>query len=443
MARAMRTTLLVVCLAVVSSGLTLLVWLWIYDGGLTTMTSAAGVFDSLGRITGLLGGYLLVIQVLLLIRLPFLERIAGFDRLTRLHRLVGLSCLYLILAHVVTITIGYAAPTHASLLAEFGRIVANYYGMVAALIGTIGIVVVAVTSFVVMRRRLPYETWYAIHLLAYVGITLTWFHETATGLDFIKNPWAATLWLGIYLLSLQLLLIFRILQPVIRHYAHRLKVLHVVEEGPGVTSLRIGGKHLDWLNAEAGQFFIWRFLTPGRRWQAHPFSLSAAPGDDSLRISAKAAGDFSRELASIPPGTPVVAEGPFGSLTASSRTHERALLIAGGIGITPLRALAETMSGDVILLYRAMSEADVIFREELDDLARHRNLTVHYLVGDHRARENRELLSAEHLRRLVPDIESRDVYLCGPPEMVDAIHKNLRSAGVPTMHIHTERFALG
>jgi ferredoxin-NADP reductase len=216
----------------------------------------------------------------------------------------------------------------------------------------------------------------------------------------------------------------------------------VTSEGPGVTSVRITGRHLDWLNAHSGQFFLWRFLTPGRRWEAHPFSLSAAPNGESLRITVKAVGDFSGRMGEIEPGTRLIAEGPFGSLTDKARTRDRVVLIAGGIGITPLRALLETMTGDVVLIYRVIGEADVIFREELEALAKKRRFTIHYVIGDHRLPKYRGLLSPAHLRRLVPDIVTREIYVSGPPAMVNALEHNVRNLGVPRRFIHVEQFAL-
>ena len=147
-------------------------------------------------------------------------------------------------------------------------------------------------------------------------------------------------------------------------------------------------------------------------------------------------------MRSIPVGTRVVAEGPYGAFTESVRRRGKALLIAGGIGITPVRALAETMDGDLCVIYRVLSEEDIVFGDELTELVERRGLTVRYVVGDHLSEEGRDLLSTAHLRELVPDIVERDVFLCGPPAMVAAIEGDVRRAGVPRRSLHVERFAL-
>jgi ferredoxin-NADP reductase len=138
----------------------------------------------------------------------------------------------------------------------------------------------------------------------------------------------------------------------------------------------------------------------------------------------------------------VLAEGPFGVFTeAARRRRAGVLLIGGGIGITPIRAIAERMRGDVVLIHRVLDQQDLIFRSELAELAAQTGVVVHDIVGDHRG-EGARLLSCEHLLELVPDAAERDVFLCGPPAMTDAIGRTLRAAGVPRRRIHVERFAL-
>jgi ferredoxin-NADP reductase len=221
-----------------------------------------------------------------------------------------------------------------------------------------------------------------------------------------------------------------------------MKVTEVVHEGPGVVSMRISGRNLDKLGTKAGQFYFWRFFTKGFWYTQHPYSLSEAPKGDSFRITVKNLGDHSAKFGEIPIGTRVFAEGPFGVFTDESRTEPKALLIAGGIGITPVRALLEQMDGDLVALYRVMSKDDLIFADELDALAASRGVKVNYVVGDHASEEGRRLLTPAHLKELVPDIAERDVYICGPVAMIDSVIPNLRDANVSRRHLHVERFAL-
>jgi len=418
----------------------IIVGLWVNGGNITAVHTEAALLTSLGRLTGLLAAYFLLIQVLLLARLPFLKAVAGFDRLAVWHRWNGRVTVLLVLAHVGFIVVGYALTDRLSLGGEIISLLTNYPGMVQALLGTVLLVLVGVTSAVIVQRRLRYETWYAVHLMAYLGIVLAWFHQIPTGNEFVLNPVAAAYWTALYLLTLQLVVLFRVFQPLLRGLWHGMRVVEVSPEGPGVVSLRIAGRHLDWMDVHAGQFFLWRFLAPGMWRESHPFSLSAAPQNNSLRITVKALGDFSTRLAQIKPGTRVMAEGPFGSFTGQARQHEHAVLIAAGIGITPIRALLEEMTGDLTLIYRAMSDDDLIFRHELDLLAL-RGIRVHYVVGDHRLPEHRHLLSAPHLRHLVPDIAECDVYLCGPSPMMRSLQRTLRRLGVTKAAIHTDEFS--
>jgi predicted ferric reductase len=277
--------------------------------------------------------------------------------------------------------------------------------------------------------------------MAYAAIALSWFHEIPTGNELVLSRVAADYWRALYIATIVVLVLWRVLVPLARATRYRLRVAEVTPEGPGVVSLRITGRSLDRMGAHAGQFFLWRFLARRAWGTAHPFSLSAMPEDGSLRITIKGLGDHTARVAQIPPGTRVLAEGPFGVFTDDRRHSDKAVLIAGGIGITPIRALMETMKGDLIVLYRALTDDDVIFRDELDGIARARGAVVHYLIGDHTG-NGRELLAPKHLLELVPDLVERDVFLCGPPAMAAFILKYVREARVPRRQIHAERFAL-
>ena len=441
--RRRRVALGIAVWAVILGNLAGVVELWANPANLD-VSGAGGVLTSIARLTGLLGAYSALLQVVLLSRIPWLERLTSFDRLSIWHRRNGHACLYLVLAHVVTSVWGYALLDRISIPSEIQTMLGGgiYPGMITATVGTALLIVVVFSSVVIVRRKLRYEAWYAVHLTAYAAIALAWFHQIPTGNELVLDEVAADYWRALYVATLALLVVCRVLVPIANAVRFRLRVAEVVSEGPGVVSLRITGRRLDRLHARGGQFFLWRFLARGRWWSSHPFSLSAAPDGQSLRITIKALGDFTSRIAQVPVGTRVVAEGPFGVFTTEARRSEKVLLIAGGIGITPVRALLEELSGDVVCLYRVIDEDDRVFVDELEELARSRGMRLEYVVGDHTGPAGRRLLSPRHLRELVPDLAERDVYLCGPPAMTEAVEKHVRRARVPRHQIHVERFAL-
>jgi predicted ferric reductase len=440
---ALRRTLAVSLLwLIVLANAVVIVWLWVHGGNLHPHTTG-DLLTGIGRLTGLLGAYLALIQVILLARLHVLERLVGFDRLTVWHRWNGHVCIDLIVAHVIFTVWGYSLLDKIPLTKEISTMLGGgiYPGMITATIGTGMLIAVVATSLVIVRRRLRYEWWYAVHLLAYGGIALSWFHEIPTGNELVLDRNAANYWRALYIVTLVVLVVWRVLVPLAAAFRYRLRVAEVTVEGDDVVSLRITGRNLARLRAQPGQFFLWRFLAPRSWGTAHPFSLSAAPDGSSLRITVKGLGDHSSRIRQIEPGTRVLAEGPFGLFTNARRQSDKVVLIAGGIGITPIRALIESMHGDVIVLYRVVREEDVIFRGELAELAASSGATITYVVGDHTG-EGRDLLAAAHLLELVPDIVERDVFLCGPPAMAAFIKKSVREARVPRRQVHAERFAL-
>jgi ferredoxin-NADP reductase len=246
-------------------------------------------------------------------------------------------------------------------------------------------------------------------------------------------------WALAYTQVFALVLRHRVLAPLRQATRHRLRVAEVRAEGPGVVSIVVTGDHIDELHAEPGQFFRWRFLTPDHWGNAHPFSLSAAPTPTTLRLTVKALGDGTRDLQDLPVGTWVIAEGPYGAVTSARRRRRNVLLIAGGVGITPMRALFETVpldpGEDLLLLYRARTAEELLFRDELDAIASRRGARVAYLLG-----ADRGPLTAGGLRQLVPDLVERDVYLCGSPGLMSAVRGSLREAGLPAEQVHEERF---
>ena len=424
--------------------------LWLSNRGLQNLAGAGGTATTLGRLTGLIAADLLVLQVLLMARIPWVERAYGQDTLARRHRLIGFTSFWLMIAHVVLITVGYAVQDNAGLVHEAWSLVTTYAGMLLATAGTALLVVVVGLSIRAARRKLRYESWHLIHLYAYLGVGLALPHEIRTGADFTNSALARTYWWTLYAGTLVAVLVFRVGLPVWRSLYHRLEVAKVVTEAPGVVSVYLRGRHLERLPVRAGQFFLWRFMD-GPGWtRAHPYTLSAVARTDRLRITVKDLGDGSARVARMRRGTRVFVEGPFGALTAASRKRHKVLLMAAGVGITTLRALLEDLhlrAGDATLIYRVSRPEDAVFRAELDQLARRKGARVIYLEGPRAEGDSwlpaqlSHLTGADALRWMMPDVASHDAFLCGPPSWMDSVRESLGEAGVPPEHVHIEEFA--
>ncbi len=173
-------------------------------------------------------------------------------------------------------------------------------------------------------------------------------------------------------------------------------------------------------------------------WQAHPFTLSARPRPPFLRLTVKGLGDFSSALAHLRPGTRVLIEGPYGSFTSHARRRRKVLLIAGGIGVTAVRALLEDLptSTEPMVVLRASSEADLVLAHEVHELVRRRKGRVFELVGP------RSTARVERLPELVPDFRNRDVYVSGPTDFVNHVVGMAYRLGVPKEAVHFEAYAL-
>ncbi len=425
--------------------------LWVHGGGLHDLTGLATGLTSLGRVTALVASDLLLVQVLLMARLPWVEQSYGQDELARRHRLVGFWSFNLMVVHVVLITLGYAATTRTGVLAEAWNLVVTYPGLLLSLVGSLLLVLVTVTSIRAARRRLRYESWHLLHLYAYLGVGLALPHQLWTGQEFLTSPAATLYWWSLWVAAAGAVLVWRVGVPVSRTLTHDLRVVAVTREGRDTVSVTMRGRRLHRLPASAGQFFTWRFLD-GPGWtRGHPYSLSAAPTGDTLRITVKDLGDGSGTLRRVRVGTRVAIEGPYGRLHAGVRTRRGVLLLASGIGVTPLRGLLEALPqgpGDVTLVYRARSTASLVLKHEIEALAAERGARVVYVLGSRmKGRPSwlphsaGSVTDVDALRELVPDVAERDVFLCGSGEWMDAAHDAARGAGVPEQAIHEERFS--
>ena len=404
----------------------------------TDWNSVYNIIISVSRISALLGSYLALVGLVLVARMPWIEKSVGHDRLVIWHRKLGPYSMYLVTFHVLLVILGYAGNDRVPMAVELWRMIFRYPWMLPAFIGFLFFAAAGITSYKKVRKNMSYETWWTIHLYTYLAIALAFMHQVLTGPMFIGHPLNKLYWELLYIYSALVLVMYRFVIPNVRSLRHGVKVEQIVNEGPGVYSIIMKGRSLNKLDAQGGQFFGWRFLTKGQWWISHPYSLSAAPTDKYLRVTVKDLGDQSGVIKDIKPGTRVFFEGPYGTFVASRASKGHVVLVGGGVGITPLRALLEEfdVSKEIDVIFRASKTEDLVLRHELDELAKMRGARVHYLVGS----RNEHPMSAKYISALIPAFRDADVYVCGPTPLVEAVKEAAKTVGIPKNRFHDEAF---
>ena len=425
-------------LIVLGLGMGLILGLPMVDGTRSELHVSGGIAMFLGSLTGLIGTYLALLMVVFASRMPALEKMLGQGGVIHWHRRLAPWPLVLISAHAVLLTIAYAQAAKTGVLHELGVIVNTFPSMVTATVALVLMIVIGLISIRAVRTRIPREKWWLVHLLMYVALILSFAHEVALGPSFVGHPLTQLGWTLAWLVAAALVLIYRVGMPIYRSLRHSLEVVEVRPESPGVVSIILKGRNLGQLAIAGGQFFEWRFLTPQMWWQAHPFTVSALPQPPYLRLTVKGVGDFSRDLAHVKLGTKVWVEGPYGSFNQFARQRSRVLLLAGGVGVTAVRALLEDLpaKSQPVVVLRFSREEDLLLTSEIEELVRRRKGVLHCLVG------SRHDVPLSGVTKLVPDISRRDVFVCGPEDFVRDAVSYAQRAGVPPEALHQEAYAI-
>lgn len=424
-------------------------WIWARNGGLLqTFVYPEYLLESQALYTGLLSQVLMILMVLYMARIPWVEQSWGHDVLARRHKWLGYISFWLAIVHTLLFAFDRVEREPAQWGSALWQLFVTDPWMLWATIGTLMIVGVVVTSIQIARRKLRYESWHLLHLYSYLGMALVLPHEIFDGTHF-HDLWTQVFWWGMYFGSLAAVLIWRVGLPLWRSWRHRLVVDEVVVETPSAFSIILRGQRLARLRTKSGQFFSFRFLDGPGWMRSNPYSVSAAPTDDHFRVTLEAGGDGAERARSLTPGTRVLIEGPYGTMTADRRHHPQMVMIAAGVGITPFRAMLEDSDyapGEATLIYRYTDAEHSIFLAELNALAEQRGIELILLPGTRRV--DGSWLSAgvegtdvEALERLVPDIADRDVFACGPVPWLKSVRRSARRAGVKTRDFHHEDYA--
>ena len=407
-------------------------------------TSAEPMWRQLTDVTGLLALSGLVCAAVLPSRVRSLTRAFGIEDVIDVHRFLGVASGMLVLVHVACVVA--MNPVQVALL-DWAL---NGPPAKAASIATAALVMLV--GLAVVRRRLNqrYEVWRWMHVLLAVTVLV------GSGLH--------VFWLNHLLQQRSMQMIFVLLLAVGAVLLHRwvwrtlldpsteFVVAEIRRESESVTTVSLAARHgsdAEW-DFAPGQF-AWLRLRRSVTGEEHPFTIASSPHlPGRVEFTIRHAGDFTRSIHRLRPGQPVWIDGPHGSFTSDVRTCQGVVMIAGGVGITPMMSMVRAAADrrDVRphrLVVVARSHEELLFRNELAYL-----------------REELDLEVVEVLRRPHPGWEghtgeidiallttvlgtgalcrSLDYFLCGPPGLVHDSLEALEALGVPVERIHTEQF---
>ncbi|CAB4633786.1 unannotated protein [freshwater metagenome] len=425
----------------------------IADGAASNLNSSYLWINFVNRFSALSGTALLLLHLILVARVPWIEAIVGLDRLTGAHKQLGKPLLYILSIHVATAIWASADQNGIDLWQGLMLLVAHYQEMLIALVGFGLMIIVTVSSINAARRKLSYEAWYVIHLTSYIAVLLAIPHQFEFGSEFLAQPWLSTYFVALYIFVLVNVVWFRSLHPVIQSLRLGTKVTKVEPTTNNATSVYVSAKNAKPFNFKSGQFYMVRVMTLLDFWKPHPFSASSSSGEKYLRFTIGKRGDFTERMQSIKLGTRIVLEGPYGIFTEAKRTKQKVTLIAAGIGVAPIRSLAQQLASkpnDLTILYRANNARDATLAKELVDISSEKGHNLHVLTGERSSKvpwlpssvtDASDLPDYALLTQLAPDILNSDVYVCGPTQWTNEFVATLKKLAIPKSQIHVEEFA--
>lgn len=421
------------------------VFWWSGSNDLIASGMRADMAIALGRLAGLLAEFFILVELVLISRAPFVERFFGFDKLNVWHREVGYYLALSIFSHPLLLVVGYAGSSGVSLVAQLASFLSKWEDVMMAFIGFLIIIIAGTLSVSIFRNKMRYESWHFTHLFMYVAVGLALNHQFNTG-D-MSSGTALHYWYALNFIIFGAVIAYRFLEPLLLYYRHRFRIEKVIHETDNVVSIYIGGKNMSGFNFEPGQYLNIFILAKGF-WWPHPFSISNVPDGRHIRISMKNIGDATVGAKDLKIGTKVIIDGPLGRFTEKAAKRNEYLLIAGGIGITPIRSLAESLSGkgkNTVLLYSNRNVKDIVFADELDILKnKNAGLRIANIISGETAVDGSKYdsghIDMEKIKKYAPDFFEREIYICGPYGMLNSVLSALKSSGVPRRQLHYERF---
>lgn len=412
------------------------VMFWIIEFDFSN-ASPYNILSGISRLCGLIGFVFALFQFILSMRIKFLERNIGLDRMTGLHRIFGITALIILLSHPMPITL-YS-------LIEFGKIPINLEKILG--ITTLSIIIItAVLALSYKKLKLKYEIWKNIHRLNYIVVPIAFIHSTLIGTTLYKSAGLKIYWY-ILITLFGLALIYKIF-TMINVRSNPYDITAVEEENSNIYTLKMKG---DFLNYIPGQFMFINLVRNGKTSESHPFTISSSPASAFLSITPKELGDFTSTIKKTKIGDKAFVDAPYGNFSYKRAKHKKLVFIAGGIGITPFISMLRYMRDlgtdkDTILFWGNRTKKDIIFNSELSEIAGKIPLKTIHVLSDTSNDPDWEgdtgYIDKDLLLKYLDDFNDKDFFVCGPPIMMNKVITLLKSEGVKTGNIHHEKFSL-
>lgn len=400
-------------------------------------------------------GMMTLIFLMLTLLVTPLRKITGWNWLIFSRRTLGLYAFFYACAHF---SIFFALDRSFSVSSTLTEMVKRKYLIIGS-IGLLGMVPLAVTSTNAMIKRLGAKRWHLLHRLTYFVAICGVIHyymqvKADTRLPLAFGAVLAVL-LGYRAATLRKSALPAQTAPTRpKLWSGALRVARITRETPDVQTFRFvppDGGRLPFEH-QPGQYLIISPVIDGKKVN-RPYTISSSPTQtDYCEITVKREenGFVSRHLHdSLREGDTLNISAPTGRFIFDGTQARSIVLIAGGVGITPLMAITRYLTdkgwdGDIYFVFCGKTPNDIIFRRELEDLqARFPNLRLHMTLSraegsDWKGHKGR--VSAEFLAKVIPNIAKHPVYLCGPMAMMTPTIQLLRDLGVPMEQIKLEEF---
>lgn len=407
----------------------IILWL-IFNQIPLSLSGTTQKLDALAKAAALGGLALLAFNIILSARLSIFERLfLGLDRAYRAHRIIGGSVLILLMLHGALITAKYSS---ISLLSGYEYLKPNLD--VALMFGKITLGLMIVLIAISMYIKVKYQWFIIIQRLLGAMIFIGGYHALfVSGSDLRSNSPLLTYYVLIGGVASGLYVYRSLFHKSVKRRLSYTVISTLNSEGVTVIWLKPVARAMSFY---AGQFAFFKFKSDAVDTESHPFSISSGSDESNLRISAKASGDYTNELAKLKVGDGVQVEGPYGHFSFTKTRSNKQVWVAGGIGITPFLSMVHSMPPDyqITLYYCVRSISQAIFLQELNEIAKVKpRLKVVTICDD----ENQRITAKEMISN-----SAQDYLLCAPPSMMHDLEKQLVNLGISKDNIYYEDFAL-